>query len=321
MTISNLSHPLFAIKRSISTEIVVHGAVCIKFQDKAVKSTSSFSFLSKSLLNPWQFLAAEVAGSEDFWSIGLSFHSGQEPHMDALSSLAKIAKAGEDELFCPREYPLDWERAAKMRFANERPRRICHPSSGKHLLLLAACEKYGYTKADYWEQSHPIQKKLFSLVGKEAKEPIKWAYDNCGAPTFYLSERANAVMWEKLALDETEQVVKLKNLWFRNPRLIGGWGRLDSDLCIAARNKAFIKEGSDGLLMVQSLPSAGEPAASCLIKIASGYHKNYLGLALLCAIKANPELPSVFHELKEYLQSRLDDLMPGKISSLLELPL
>ena len=305
--ISNLSHPLFAINRGPCPEIVVHGASTIRIQGKTPISTGSFSFLSRSLLNPWQYLAADVGGKEEFWSIGLSFHSGQDIHMYALEALSKLARSGEEELFCPREYPLDWEHAARLKLSNRRPLRVHHPCSGKHLVLLAACEQNGYEKDGYWDPSHPLQKKLFSLVGKEAREAIQWAYDSCGLPSFVMNDLVHTQMWENLVLDESEKVVAMKELWVNNPRLVGGKGRLDSDLTIAAKGQALVKEGADGLLMVQSFPSEGEPAATCLIKLASGYHKSYLGMALYSIIKAHPVLPSVFHELKEYLQSRLND--------------
>ena len=172
---------------------------------------------------------------------------------------------------------------------------------------MAACEQNGYEKDGYWDPSHPLQKKLFSLVGKEAREAIQWAYDSCGLPSFVMSDLVHTQMWENLVLDESEKVVAMKELWVNNPRLVGGKGRLDSDLTIAAKGQALVKEGADGLLMVQSFPSEGEPAATCLIKLASGYHKSYLGMALYSIIKAHPVLPSVFRELKEYLQSRLND--------------
>lgn len=309
--ISNLSNPLLVLGRGPAPEeILVHGAILVKVQGREPQGHSNFSFLARSLLSPWQFLATECSGPEDFWSIGLALHSGQDIHMQALAQLSEAAKAGEEELFCPREYPLDWEHAAKLKFSGETPLRMHHPSSGKHLLLLAACEQFGFKKEGYWDQSHPLQKKLFALIGKEAREQVQWTYDSCGLPTFVMNARLLMQLWENFALDGSQAASGLRSLWLRNPRLVGGRGRLDSDLTLAAKGRALVKEGIDGLLLVQALPSAEEPAASCLIKIASGYHKAYLALALLLTIRKHPELPSTFHLLGEYLQSRLDEWLP-----------
>lgn len=305
-----LSNPLFALSRGPAPEIVVHGAIMTKLQDQEPVGMSDFSFLASSLLSPWQFLSADIADNQDFWSLGLAFHSGQDIHMTALEKLSEKARSGENELFCPREYPLDWEYTARLRFSNKKPMRIHHPCSGKHLLFLASCEHFGYKKDHYWDPSHPIQKKLFSFIGREAREQVQWAYDQCGLPSFFMNARTHLQMWERLCLDESEKTISMKDLWLNNPRLVGGRGRLDSDLTLAAKGKALVKEGTDGLLIVQSFPFQNDPAASCLIKISSGYNKTYLALALLSAINSNPQLPPVFMELKDYLQSRLDEWLP-----------
>ena len=101
-------------------------------------------------------------------------------------------------------------------------------------MILAACEKRGIEKNNYWEPGHPLQKSLFSLIGKEARKQVQWVYDSCGLPTFLMDMKTHLKMWERLALDESEISVVMKDLWLNNPRLVGGRGRLDSDLTIAA---------------------------------------------------------------------------------------
>ena len=310
MSFKHLSDPIFALNRGPAPEFVLHGAVTSKIQNEDPTGSCQFQFLTRSLLNPWQFLSAGVRSVSPLWSMGLAFHSGQDIHMKALDGLSREARAGDAELFCPREYPVDWEYAARMRFSGIRPSRIHHPCSGKHLMILAACEKRGIEKNNYWEPGHPLQKSLFSLIGKEARKQVQWVYDSCGLPTFLMDMKTHLKMWERLALDESEISVVMKDLWLNNPRLVGGRGRLDSDLTIAAGGKALVKEGSDGLLIVQSFPDGPHPAASVLIKLSSGYHKAFLALALYTTIKKQKSLPPVFQDLMEYLGSRMDEWVP-----------
>jgi L-asparaginase II len=203
--------------------------------------------------------------------------------------------------------------AALMKLEQRKPLRLHHPCSGKHMMMLAACQRFGYQKDLYWEVDHPLQKKISYLVGREAGEQVRWGKDTCGVPSFYMPIRVHLGMWERFALDAGEKASVLKTLWLQNPRLVGGLGRLDSDLTLAANCKILAKESGNGDLLVQSLGDEHHPPASCLIKIASGSSKVYSALALLVVIRKHPELPPIFHELAEYLHSRLDEWIPREL--------
>lgn len=307
---TGLSRPLFALTRNSLPELLIHGAYVIKPQGQDCVGDEDFSFYVGSLLSPWQFLAADIAEAQAFWSLGIAFHSGQNIHLQALAQIAKIAEAGEEELICPREFPLDWELSARLKISHRKPLRMHHPCSGKHLVMLAACHKFGYQKDLYWETDHPLQKKIFNLIGKEAGQQVYWINDTCGVPSFFMPARVHLGMWERFALDEGEKAAVIKDLWLQNPRLVGGRGRLDSDLTLAANCKALVKESGNGDILVQSLADGSHPATSILIKLSSGHSKRYLALALLVIIRKNPWLPPIFHELREYLHSRLDEWVP-----------
>ncbi len=311
---SFLSRPLFALTRHATPELMVHGSYAIKRYGEECRGDEEFSFFAGSLLSPWQCLASEINQTDPWWSLGVAWHSGQDIHLEALGHLSAYAQAGEEDLICPREYPLDGERAAQLRFTQRKPLRLHHPCSGKHLLMLAACQKFGYQKDLYWEVDHPLQKRIFNLVGREAGEQVRWAKDTCGMPSFYMPLRVHLGMWERFALDEGDKAVVLKTLWLQNPRLVGGLGRLDSDLTLAANSKVLAKESGNGDLLLQFLGDQHHAPASCFIKIASGPSKVYSALALLVVIRQHPELPPIFHEIAEYLHSRLDEWLPREFT-------
>jgi hypothetical protein len=77
------------------------------------------------------------------------------------------------------------------------------------------------------------------------------------------------------------------------------------------KGKVIAKEGADGLLAVVALPDAGHPAATCLIKLASGYSATYLALALWSLLSRVQDLPPAFRTVVEYLRSRLERWVPG----------
>lgn len=314
-TILACGTPHFVLARKGVPEVVVHGAAYFKREGQAIEGSDPQIVMTvRSLLKPWQFLAADIVGEEAFWALGLASHSGQTHHIEQLTRLSEAAGAGEAELFCPREFPLDQSLASLMRSEGKIPNRIMHPCSGKHLVALAACRKHGYSTDSYWDVDHPLQKKLAAILGKEINEKPIWLTDSCGLPTVAMTARAHLGMWEKLARSEEPKTLQLKQLWMRNIRLVGGHGRLESDLMEVAPGRLIAKEGADGLLALISLPSPttgeAEPVATCLIKLAGGYHSNFLALALWSLLSRMTNLPPVFAQVHDYLRSRLEKWVP-----------
>lgn len=302
---------LFAFSRNDVPEVVVHGISASKVQGASVQSNHADVVLAtRSLLKPWQFMACEVAGSEPWWSIGLASHSGQPAQMDALASLAAAAGAEESDLMCPRAMPLDATVAASVRVSGQAQRRLHHPCAGKHLVMLAACQKFGWSKDQYWDATHPIQRKVFGLVGKEAGANVVWVTDSCGLPNAAMSLKAMCSMWEKLGVSQDEKTAQTRELWLANPRLVGGQRRLDSDLVEASGRRVLVKEGADGLLVIQSLADAKDPAATCIVKLASGYNPAFLAIAMWSLISRTDGLPKVIRDLGDYLRSRLEEWVP-----------
>lgn len=316
---SILSHaePLFSLSRKGVPEVVIGGVSYVKVDGQAIQGGDpSVMIIARSLLKPWQFLAADMPPGEldpedTFWALGVASHSGQPHHMECLKKLSEVARAGEDELFCPRHFPLDPGVASIMQNAGVSPTRMHHPCSGKHLLHLAACRAYGFSVERYWDPEHPLQKRLQAIIGREIAERPIWMTDSCGLPTFAVSARAHLNMWERLAVSEDPKAARLRRLWTSNARLVGGYGRLESDLMEVMKGRIIAKEGADGLLVVVSLPDGGDPAAACLIKLASGYSTTNLALALLSILSRSRELPKAFTDVHDYLRSRLEKWVPG----------
>lgn len=316
-SILRAASPLFAFSRSGIPEIAIHGVGFFKTQAREVGADfhvhdASTLIISRSLLKPWQYLAADVGGAveDDFWILGLSSHNGESRHVQQLARLAEEAQASENDLFCPRSFPLDWETSARLKLEHAKPVRMHHPCSGKHLLMMASCRKHGDPIDHYWDSEHPMQKRLAALVGRELAEKPYWVQDSCGLPTIAITASAHLNLWERLALNEDESALRMKTLWTANPRLAGGRNRLDSDLIDLGKGRIVAKEGADGLLLVQSLPRAGEPVAGCLIKLASGYNVGHLALALYSILVRTRDLPGVFQDILDYLRSRLENWVP-----------
>jgi L-asparaginase II len=304
--------PLFALARRGIAEVVITGVSYFKTENGAILgSDPSVVMIARSLLKPWQFLACDTGGTEAFWALGLSSHSGQAHHMDELQHLSQVAQAGEDELFCPRGYPLDPGVSSVMQNAGIKPSRMHHPCAGKHLLMLAACRRHDFPIDRYWDSDHPIQKRVTNLIGQYIHEKPIWMTDSCGLPTMAVSARGMIGMWERLITSDDPKVLRMRQIWHENIRLVGGYGRLESDIMEASKGRIIAKEGADGLLMLTCQREGNHPSATCFIKLASGYSTTYLALALWSILSRTPDLPPAFRTVNDYLKSRLEKWVPG----------
>ena len=306
------SKPIFSFTRKGITEVVVHGIVALKHQGHPLVGPDAATVIvTRSLLKPWQAIATGGFDDEQsFWAMGFASHSGQQGHIEQLTALIHNTGAADAELVCPRSMPLDANVAGVMRAAGQTASRLHHPCAGKHLLMLAAAKKESVPSENYWHEDHPVQRRVQALVGKEASEKLTWVPDSCGLPVAAMPIRALVNMYERLALDITEPAARLKNLWVNNPRLVGGQRRLDSDIVDSGQRRVIAKEGADGLLMVQTLPTSGESVAGCFVKISSGYSVAHLGIALWSLLSSRDDLNAPLVTLRDYLRSRLEEWVP-----------
>jgi L-asparaginase II len=305
------SQPIFAFIRQGIPEVVVSGVTAFKLDRQPLTGPAAdVTIVTRSLLKPWQMAASGHFRKEPHWILGLASHSGQPIHMEALLKLRDELHASENSLICPRSFPMDSNVTQAMKANGVQPTRLHHPCSGKHLVMIGAAMAEGHPIDHYWHEDHPLQRRIFSIVGKEANERLRWVVDSCGLPAAAMTIRAITHMWAKFAEDTSESPTAIKTLWTQNPRLAGGARRLDSDIMEAMNGRVLAKEGADGLFLLQTLPNGLDPTATCFIKVASGYSSAHLALSLWALLNKDITLTKTLADLKEYLRSRLEEWVP-----------
>lgn len=310
-TILDSSSPIFGLYRDSVPEVVVHGNTYLKrFNEDPRGGDANCIIVMRSLLKPWQFAACEIEEDDNLWALGLSSHSCQPQHLQFLEDLTQKTGMSEEDIICPRTFPMDQNVSAKMRLGGEKRRRLYHPCSGKHLAMLASCIAHGESTDRYWEMDHPMQERIHSLVGQVVGEKPIWLNDSCGLPTMAVSAGAMLNMWERLATSQEDRWTHIKKLWIANPFMVGGSGRLDSDLISAGEGNLIAKEGADGMLIVQTLGEDGTPPTGIFIKIASGYNQTHLALALWATLAKYPDLGRTYDAVRSYLHKRLEKWVP-----------
>ncbi|MBR1907591.1 asparaginase [bacterium] len=184
-------------------------------------------------------------------AIACASHAGEKCHVDAAKSF--LAKTGIDESFikCGFHKPL----AKSVKF--DKDSVFYNNCVGKHIMMLALSEHFGFSLENYYEKTHPLQllikKKVYELCEYDGDTPV--TTDGCGVPIF--SMPLKNMLTGFLNLFCNEKYSKIKNAFLHNPYIIGGEDRLDtkvmqnSPMCTA-------KVGAGGIcIVVNTLTSDG----------------------------------------------------------------
>jgi L-asparaginase II len=168
-------------------------------------------------------------------------------------------------------------------FENHEPNTaLRHNCSGKHTGMLAQVILQGFSKEDYINPEHPVQKRIirtFSEMTGVPVEQIILGTDGCSAPVFAVPMRAAALAFARLAdpslLPEPRRsaLQRIFRAMASNPDMVAGPGHFDTDLMTAGRGKIVTKGGAEGYQAVSVLPGAcgkGSPAYGITMKISDG---------------------------------------------------
>ena len=252
-------------KRGTIAEIMVHGSVCWVHGQKIIHHIGGDPLIyGRSLMKPFQIkvFTEELSDlSERQQAIALSSHNGTTTHIELAQSL--LDKEDWGKLQTPASLPLGG-------CSNEKS-RWHHPCSGKHAAILRGCIQKGWPTKNYLDPSHPYHKaylQQLELVLGTDQQTLVACPDGCGLPTLghRVSELARSFAY--LAKNRT-----LDWIWpamTNHPLLIGGNGRMDTEIMEQTKGKVLAKEGADGLLGLALLNDNFPEGLGIVLKIAHG---------------------------------------------------
>lgn len=123
-------------------------------------------------------------------------HIGTTAHVGVVRDILAGAGLTEDDLGCPRDWPLD----STARRAATAPARITMNCSGKHAAFLATCVAREWPLENYLDPEHPLQRHLRATVEEYTGEPVHHVgVDGCGAPVFAVTLRGLATAISRIA--------------------------------------------------------------------------------------------------------------------------
>jgi L-asparaginase II len=257
---------LAASVRSGLVETTHDGAVAVLSADGAV--IASFGdidrpFFLRSSAKPFQAAVSQEAGAAlDMIELAMASasHRGFPVQIALVESM--LARAGLDEssLLCPHDWPSA-QVAARLvaRAGATSPRRVWHNCSGKHAGFLRACAAQGWPLDSYLSPEHPLQVRVIEMVselGKLSVQPV--GVDGCGAPVLRTTARAMALLFARLAADES--LAPVFAAMHRYPSLVGANGEGDTEIAITL--EAVAKGGAAGCVGVALAGRLGVAAKS-----------------------------------------------------------
>lgn len=207
-------------------------------------------------------------------AVGAASHSGTDEQLVWVRTLLASLGVSEEALRCGATPPLDRQAYEAVLRRGEAPHDIHNDCSGKHGFMLAAAAALG-AEGDYRSSEHPLQRRIVEVIQDFCQEAPELSVDGCGVPTFSLSLTAMARAFARLATDRHPRTQRIREAMQQHPQLLSGPGRLDLQLCLAAREPVIAKIGA-GAVHGIALPGRGIGIAT---KCGSG-DEDALGAAL-----------------------------------------
>ncbi len=169
----------------------------------------------------------------DLLAIACASHEAKPEHLDAVDRLLGLSGSTEADLLNGPD--------------NRNCGRRHHDCSGKHAGMIIACQRNGWSVADYIDAAHPLQQVVMRSVSEKAGVSIGdivMGTDGCGVPCHGMPIANIARVYT--ALDPS--IAKAMRAY---PSLVGGSSADDTNL-MQLRNGWTAKRGALGLLCVQT---------------------------------------------------------------------
>lgn len=207
--------------------------------------------------------AADALGlGPEHLALACASHQGAALHVEKTGRWLADLGLSEADLRCGAHEPDDRDERDRLIRAGERPCQLHNNCSGKHCGFLTVTKHQGWGP-DYVEPGHPLQLAIREATGEVAGEEISGiGIDGCSAPNFAISLEGLARAMAAFAAAREGQGVRqsamarLVGAMILHPELVAGEKRACTGLMRAARGRAAVKTGAEGVF-VAILPGQG----------------------------------------------------------------
>ena len=214
--------------------------------------TFDYPFYIRSCAKPLQ-ASLIIDENLDFTSEEIALccgsHAGEDCHIEIAKKLLNKLGLKEENLKCGIHKPISESVQIKLIKNDEEPTVFHNNCVGKHLMMLALCQKNNWDIDTYNELEHPVQElikeKIYDLCEIEEDYPI--TKDGCGVPIH--SMPLKNLLKGYLNTFTAIKYAPLKDAFRNHPYIIGGENRLDTKIIQNSEN-LIAKLGADGLCVI-----------------------------------------------------------------------
>ncbi len=321
-----MSEILTRVFRGETLESIHRGhLIVVEGDGNVVKSlgnpeTVTFFRSSAKAFQAIPFITSGAAGrfgmTEDEIAIACASHSGEDFHVSIAAKMLEKMGLNESDLRCGTHLPFDDKTAKALIRAEKKATQLQNNCSGKHAAMLGFAKHIGADITRYEDTEHPIQQAILECVSKFTDVPqdvIKLGVDGCTAPNFALPISGMAKSFARLVFppetfdDKTREACRgVVTAMLNYPEIIGGTGRLDTEIMQAGRGKVVSKVGAEGVYVAGVLPcERWKSGLGIAFKIEDGDDK-----------RARPVVAvELLRRLRVLENSDLDEISPMKIYS------
>ena len=219
------------------------------------------NFWFRSAAKPFQASLIIKSGAYDKYNFTLeelavccASHTGTKEHTKTVQSVLDKIGLTEKDLQCGIHKPLDIETRNYFIKNAIKPSQLHNNCSGKHAGMLAVCVANRWDIKNYLDFDHPLQKEIKTTIANFCnfdKNSINIGTDGCSAPVHALPLYKMGVGFLNLFLDENYE--KIKHAFQKNPVLIGGNERLDTEIIKTSCGNLISKTAAGGLCVTINL--------------------------------------------------------------------
>ena len=284
-------------------------AVVVDGKGQIVKNWGDPYYLTcvRSALKPFQAAAAVATGATSaagFTSAELALmcasHNGEEIHIQTAKEM--LEKLGYDMSYyeCGSHAPYDRKSKIELIKNSQEPTPLHNNCSGKHAGMLCLTKYLKADPAGYTNVEHPVQQAIMKQIMKFSElEDFPLAVDGCSAPVPFMTLYNIALMYQKLASVDHEDLSPLYDAMVSNPMLVAGTDRFDTDFIEAMKGHAVTKVGGEAIRGIGFRKDDGS-VLGISIKMLDGNQRCVPSVAL--AVLENLKLltSTVLEKLKKY---------------------
>lgn len=232
-------------------------AVAVDDSGEIIKNWGDPDYLTcvRSTLKPFQASTsvkngATVAAGFDKAELALmcASHNGEEIHINTAQGM--LDKLGIDETFyeCGSHDPYHRESYEQLVKRSRSTSPLHNNCSGKHAGMLSLAKHLKSDLKGYTHVDHPVQQTIMKQVKQiSGLDHFPLAVDGCSAPVPFIPLYNIALMYQKLASSENDELNILFDAMVSHPMLVAGTDRFDTDFISTMNGKAVTKIGGEAV--------------------------------------------------------------------------